>query len=524
MKLGTMFIAVLCLSGMLFAQGTDTEIATVDDHNGWGWQSIVMQNGLVTVATVPAIGARVMQYDLGEHASIFVNPSEIGETHEPDQGTWFNYGGYKVWPAPQDRWGWPPPAQIDAAAWSSEIVDDTADSVALYVKSPKETWSKTRNISMERRTVMYKNSSRVKVEQSIINEGSQEVSWSVWDVTQSIVHHKNERDFENFWVYFPIRTDGSSLFGDDGVKTSKDSDAWVGEVAPSVYGVQFEPDGAKIFADSPEGWIAYVDEREGYAYCKVFEIWEGQEYPDGGACNEVWISGNPLYLEVEVLSPIWPIAPNGGKITFVEDWYAAKANGPVVHVNHAGLMEIDLGFDAATGNVYGLYGIFHVGTSKMVALDASGTVVAEGQTYDVSPMQKLEIDEAFELPAETAMVEVRVFDAAGAVVGAVDRVPADKVTGVDHRLAVPTGFTIQQNYPNPFNPTTTLELFLKRSQHVRVDIYNVNGERVDTVADTFMARGTHTLSWNAASLPAGVYMASVETASQRSVVKMMLLK
>jgi len=113
MKLGTMFIAVLCLSGLLFAQGMDTKIATVDDHNGWGWQSIVMQNGLVTVATVPAIGARIMQYDVGEHSSIFVNPSEIGETHEPDQGTWFNYGGYKVWPAPQDRWGWPPPAGQD---------------------------------------------------------------------------------------------------------------------------------------------------------------------------------------------------------------------------------------------------------------------------------------------------------------------------------------------------------------------------------------------------------------------------
>lgn len=37
-----------------------------------------MSNGLVTVATVPEIGARLMQYDLGDHASIFVNSDETG--------------------------------------------------------------------------------------------------------------------------------------------------------------------------------------------------------------------------------------------------------------------------------------------------------------------------------------------------------------------------------------------------------------------------------------------------------------
>ena len=123
----------------------------------------------------------------------------------------------------------------------------------------------------ERRAVIYKGTSRVKVEQTMVNTTSREMTWSIWDVTQAIVNHDGERDFENFWVYFPIKTE-NSVFGPTGVKTSASSSAWKGEVAPGIYGVQFKAEGKKIFADSPEGWIAYVDERDGYTFVKVFDI------------------------------------------------------------------------------------------------------------------------------------------------------------------------------------------------------------------------------------------------------------
>ena len=50
-------------------QSQTTTIQTLSNYNQWGWEAVVMQNGLITVATVPAIGARVMQYDLGDHPS-----------------------------------------------------------------------------------------------------------------------------------------------------------------------------------------------------------------------------------------------------------------------------------------------------------------------------------------------------------------------------------------------------------------------------------------------------------------------
>ena len=286
---GRLLLAVVLLSVPLFSQGVDSQIETIENYNEWGWTSIVMSNGLITVATMPEIGARIMQYDLGSHSSIFVNPSMVGKVGTPNQnGSWLNYGGYKVWPAPQDRWGWIPPVQLDVGPYESEIIDQTDDSVSVNVRSPQEVWTKhpmLPGLVFERRAVIYKNSSRVKLEQSMINTTDDEMTWSVWDVTQTVTQHGNERDFENFWAYFPIKKE-ESVFGENGVRTSASSQAWQGEVAPGVYGVQFLPQGKKIFADSPEGWIAYVDEREGYAYFKVFEIWEGENYPDGGARNE----------------------------------------------------------------------------------------------------------------------------------------------------------------------------------------------------------------------------------------------
>ncbi len=512
---------VICLS-MLAATSAfaQTQIFSENNYYGWGWLSYVMKNGLITVTTVPEIGARIMEYNLGNHASLYVNPAEIGKTHKPDQKQWFNYGGYKVWPAPQEVWNWPPPAILDAGPWSAAVVSDTPDSAALYVKSQKETWSKTPDISMERRTVIYKNSSRVKVEQSIINEGAALVSWSVWDVSQCIVSHGNERDFENFWVYFPIRKQGS-VFGSSGVKTSAPSAAWKGEVAPGVFGVQYKPEGKKIFADSPEGWVAYVDEREGTGYFKLFGVAEGLLYPDGGACVEVWLQNGPYYLEVEVLSPILPLTPQG-KITSTEIWAAAKINGPVLTANRIGAVEVHLQFDPSSRGLYGAYGVFYVGTALLRFRDASGAVISEGPSFSVSPLEKLVIESPVAVPPDAATAEIVIFDPDGAEIGVLDTVPAERLSDVSR--SAPLDFDLLRCYPNPFNPETALEFSLDAPQAVTLQIYSADGRPAETLVDEFLAEGRHRRVWNAGTFPAGLYFARLSCPSGVRTTKLVLLK
>ncbi len=526
MKIVATFLLSFLAVNYVLAADEATTIETIKDYNGWGWQAIVMQNDLITVATMPDIGARIMQYDLDGHPSIFINPAEIGKVHAPRQGTWYNYGGYKIWPAPQSRWSWTPPAQLDSGPFTSQIIDDTADSVSLFVRSPKAVWTKHQDLPglvIERKTIIYRGTSRVKVVQSFVNTTDSEMSWSIWDVTQSIVHHPGETDYSNFWVYFPIKKEGS-VFGASGVKTSASSKAWKGEVAPGVFGVQFKPEGKKIFADSPQGWIAYVDERDGYAFFKMFDIWEGADYPDDGARNEVWINKNPAYLEVEVVSPIWSIPPNNGIITFVEEWYAAHLYGPVIAVNRVGAVASHLRRQAGTTMLTGIYGIFTQGTAQIVYLNAAGAVIKEGAVYNVSPKEEFAVEEDLAPPADAATVEVRVFDQSGALVGAVDSMPVAELTAVLEQIEHPVGFSLEQNYPNPFNPATTMAFTLERSQRVSLNVFDSNGRHITTLVDEFKSRGEHRVSWEASSLAGGVYFARISTDSQSDIIKMVLLK
>ena len=73
MKHSNAFILLLLGVTLSRAQVAPPSLQTVPNYREWGWTSIVMRNDFITVATVPAIGGRIMQYDLGSLPSVFVN-------------------------------------------------------------------------------------------------------------------------------------------------------------------------------------------------------------------------------------------------------------------------------------------------------------------------------------------------------------------------------------------------------------------------------------------------------------------
>jgi hypothetical protein len=70
----------------------------------------------------------------------------------------------------------------------------------------------------------------------------------------------------------------------------------------------------------------------------------------------------------------------------------------------------------------------------------------------------------------------------------------------------PSTATIMSNYPNPFNPSTKIRFYLPKSAHVRLNIYNLSGQRIDTLVDEVKSAGSYEINWDASSCPAGTYV------------------
>lgn len=97
-------------------------------------------------------------------------------------------------------------------------------------------------------------------------------------------------------------------------------------------------------------------------------------------------------------------------------------------------------------------------------------------------------------------------------------------------VITPAVYSLSQNYPNPFNPSTTLKYSIPENSKVKVEIFNMLGQRVDVLVNEINTAGHHEVSWDASNLPSGIYMyrlsaISLETRKEfQSVKKMVLIK
>ncbi|HRI47363.1 MAG TPA: T9SS type A sorting domain-containing protein [Ignavibacteriaceae bacterium] len=88
----------------------------------------------------------------------------------------------------------------------------------------------------------------------------------------------------------------------------------------------------------------------------------------------------------------------------------------------------------------------------------------------------------------------------------------------------PSEFGITQNYPNPFNPSTMIKYSLPKEEFVTLKVYNVLGQEIRTLFQGFQKEGKHSITFNAAQLPSGIYFYTIQAGEFSQVKKMMLMK
>ena len=77
-------------------------------------------------------------------------------------------------------------------------------------------------------------------------------------------------------------------------------------------------------------------------------------------------------------------------------------------------------------------------------------------------------------------------------------------------LPIVTDFQVGQAYPNPFNHQMRMSITLPKSQHVSAHVYNVHGQKIQTLLDAQVANGVHVISWDGSTFvgktaPSGTY-------------------
>ena len=95
---------------------------------------------------------------------------------------------------------------------------------------------------------------------------------------------------------------------------------------------------------------------------------------------------------------------------------------------------------------------------------------------------------------------------------------------LDGDVFLPKEHKLLSTYPNPFNPSVNIPFELATQAHVILNIYDLKGQKVETLMDKFLSEGVYEINWNASSYASGVYVCSLESDGWISTSKLILIK
>ncbi|MBL7149586.1 MAG: T9SS type A sorting domain-containing protein, partial [Candidatus Cloacimonetes bacterium] len=105
---------------------------------------------------------------------------------------------------------------------------------------------------------------------------------------------------------------------------------------------------------------------------------------------------------------------------------------------------------------------------------------------------------------------------------------APPVAGIDEPVIIPPNVIHLSNYPNPFNPETKIVFNLPEEGNVKLEIYNIKGQKVKTLLDCYMSPGHSEMIWNGRDdngkrVSSGVYFYKLNVNGKTEKTKKMLL-
>lgn len=418
--------------GRLDGNLTPNDSCSLRRVNYEGWKAIELANGLLRVVVVPEIGGRIIQMFLGDQPFLYVNPKLRGQVFSPKElgpdDEWKNYGGSKVWPAPQGwssdaEWPGPPDLTLDGSPFACRVVEETAESAAIHLTSPHDEYT---GVTFAREIHVFAGTTDVQISHTMKNTSRRPVRWSIWQVTQ----HDAYPDL----AAFVPATACHKLYGDDhypGLSI---------EPQRKLLRLQFADVVAKFGMKPEAGWLATLDARRRTVLAETFQLFPNVPYPDNAAV-EFWVNGRGFFtlhgdrfdagatpegpdpfLESEILSPMAELQP-GQEYSFGICWRSARTDAKeIVSVNHCGAVGAPLSIGRQGGKLQatGSFGIFRTGQLELVSLRRNGKIHAVLPLGSVSPIEPCVVDTVVADASDLARISLRLRAADGALLGTLD--------------------------------------------------------------------------------------------------------
>lgn len=456
-------ILFLVCSASITAQSS---VSVIKNYNNWKWNDVhVAQNKFISVAVVPDAAGRILEYNLGDIPSLWINPDLFGKSYAPNDEVkmvdWRNFGGYRLVPIPVnncaiDKNGnkvnrWPPPVIIGDSPYITTIETNKSGIKTIEVSSgvqdlPVPTFdgqSKIfvhpneidEQIQYHRSLYIEDESSLIFINHSLKNVGSKTIKRGLMITSQHPSRSKPEmEDGENFLAYVPFSENYKLPDGHqyeitatpesrwryvdrNRMKLDKNNPEhvkkyfnhgtnWTGEVAPGIFEIHYDyylMSGFHII--SSDSWLCYVDKLNLTAFAKIFEPYDATLEYDEGVNASIFNSGMVTgYLETEVKTPIYRLEP-GTSFNYKEIHGAAKiASLPILSVNTAGVITKRLSIDKSTSTISGEYGVFVEGNALLKLLDSKGELIEIIELQNVNPL--IEFSFSYTLTTSTKVVVV----------------------------------------------------------------------------------------------------------------------
>lgn len=282
------------------------------NYRGWA-DSYQITDGVYSVIVVPEIGGRIMEYSKNG-VNLFWQNSELFGQNFSMVKKWHNYGGFQVWAAPQELWGWPPDPYMDFGRCNAEVIGNPGNQKLRITGAANLNLGliSTRDISMN-------NKGEVSVVSTIHNISGKTIKCGAWNVTYMQTPA---------FAAFPIKS-GSKFKGGIEYFTAKSKQSKQFSVIDNICITEYMNEDGLIGSDSDGPWLVYFNKN--IAYIKQINPMEkNAAYPNNGCSVQILTSSAQFnYIELETFSPLKSLKP-GESISNTERWRIQELTQPVL--------------------------------------------------------------------------------------------------------------------------------------------------------------------------------------------------